>query len=95
MAIVVDGADRAKWTFTPDRDVLEVALELPDRRYVAYISADDMPAVGRVLAELNHPAPGEKIDVSSHFIRILGRDPFVEHPVDRRPWYRKLLRSKS
>jgi hypothetical protein len=50
-----------------------------------------MPAAERAVAAMPHPSPGEKVDVSAHFVRALGRDPFVEQPVDTRPWYRRLL----
>jgi hypothetical protein len=95
VSIVVDGADGAKWVVRSGRDVVELALEVRDRRFVASIAVDDMPAVLRVMEDLPHPVPGEKVDMSSAFIRVLGHDPFREEPVDRRPWYRKLFGLKG
>ena len=93
MSIVVDGADGAAWNVGPgwDADEVELTLQVRGRRFVASIPVADMPAVERAMADMPHPPPGEKVDVSSHFIRALGRDPFVEQPVDNRPWYRRLL----
>ena len=93
MGIVVDGADGATWSVAPgwDADEVELTLTVRGRRFVASIPVADMPAVERVMAGMPHPPPGETVDVSSHFIQALGRDPFVEQPVDNRPWYRRLL----
>ncbi|AGL20496.1 hypothetical protein [Actinoplanes sp. N902-109] len=95
MGIVIDGADSGEWSITPSRDEVELALTVRGRRFVAAVPVSDMPAVERLMVDLPLPAPGEKVDVSSHFIRVLGHDPFVEQPVDNRPWYRRLLRPQT
>jgi hypothetical protein len=94
VGIVVDGADGATWSITPGRDEVELALTVRGRRFVASVPVSDMPAVEQVMAGLPHPPPGETVDVSAHFLRALGHDPFVEQPVDDRPWWRRLLSPK-
>ncbi|MFI5936838.1 hypothetical protein [Actinoplanes sp. NPDC051494] len=81
----------AHWIFTPDpdRDVLMVAVETADQRFAAEFGKAEIPAFERLVDEL--PSTGA-VNVGQECVRVLGRDPFVEQELDRRPWYRRLLR---
>jgi hypothetical protein len=89
--MIIDLTD-AHWHITPDPDrgIVEVAVVASGRRFAAQLSDADFPAFERLLDEL--PRHGQ-VDVGQESARILGRDPFIEVPVDRRPWYRRLRRS--
>ncbi|HEX5201206.1 hypothetical protein ACFQS1_15015 [Paractinoplanes rhizophilus] len=87
--MIVDLTD-AHWRITPAAvgSSVEVVIEAEGRRFVAMIDESAMPFLERLVETLPRTGP---VDLGAESARALGANPFAEEPLDRRPWYRRLI----